>query len=369
MEQRFLDNITELTEILKEKNVKSLMMVCDSFFPKLKEYGKIKEVIQKTEAKIIEFTEFEPNPQYTSVAKAVRLFEDNECTFIIAVGGGSAIDVAKCIKAYAGMDRGKIYLKQDIVDNGVKLLAVPTTSGTGSESTKFAVIYYDGEKQSVNHEKVLPEYVWLEPETIYSLPEYQKKCTMMDALCHSIESMWSMKSTEESRKYSKKAIAGILANKDKYLENDAEAVKNIMLAANYAGKAINITTTTAGHAMCYKITSLFKIPHGHAAIICLPKLWKYMITHMSQCSDKRGEAFLNDIFLQIAESFGKSNPKEAAEYIENIILELGLGTPALENEEQMETLVKSVNVERLGNNPVMLSEQDLRNIYKEIFGK
>lgn len=367
MEQRFLKKIDELTSILKESNVRSLMLVCTHSFLNLKEYVNLKKSVNRAGVEIVEFTDFEPNPKYDSAVNGLRIFEDRECTFIIAAGGGSAIDVAKFIKVYAGLDGDKIYLGQEIKHNGIEMLAVPTTAGTGSESTRFAVIYYEGEKKSVNHATVLPEYVWLESETIFSLPEYQKKCTMMDAFCHAVESMWSMRSTEESKEYSKKSISLILSNKDAYLENNASAVKNMMIASNYAGRAINIATTTAGHAMCYKITSLYNFPHGHAAVICLPKLWRYMLTHMGQCRDNRGEYYLNNTFLEIANAMGKDSVSDAIEYIEKLIGDLGLKAPKLKSEEEIELLVKSVNVERLENNPVMLSGNDLRNIYEEIF--
>ena len=81
----------------------------------------------------------------------------------------------------------------------IPFLAMPTTAGTGSEATRYAVIYYDGKKQSVTHDSVVPDVAILEPKVLKTLPLYQKKCTMMDALCQGIESWWSMNSTDESK--------------------------------------------------------------------------------------------------------------------------------------------------------------------------
>ncbi len=99
-----------------------------------------------------------------------------------------------------------------IKPNNIPLLAVPTTAGTGSEATRFAVIYYGGNKQSVTSESLIPDAVVLDPDTLITLPLHQKKATMMDALCHSIESFWSINSTDESKEFSRTAIREILEN-------------------------------------------------------------------------------------------------------------------------------------------------------------
>lgn len=92
----------------------------------------------------VEFSDFTPNPLYEQVCKGVELFNQECCEMIVAVGGGSAIDVAKCIKLFYKMDSSVNYLKQEIFDSDIPLIAVPTTAGTGSESTCHAVIYYRG---------------------------------------------------------------------------------------------------------------------------------------------------------------------------------------------------------------------------------
>ena len=127
------------------------------------------------------------------------------------------MDVAKCIKLYSNMDENESYLKQRIVPNDIPFIAIPTTSGTGSEATRFAVIYYNGEKQSVADYSCIPQAVLIDPSTIRTLPEYYRKTAMLDALCHAIESFWSINSTEESLKYSADAIRVITEYKDAYL--------------------------------------------------------------------------------------------------------------------------------------------------------
>lgn len=98
-----------------------------------------------------------------------------------------------------------------------------------------------------------------------------------------------------------------------YLANRSEGNAIMLRAANLAGRAINIAQTTAGHAMCYKLTSLYGISHGHAASLCVRKLWPFMIENISLCTDERGAAYLMDTFSEIAKAMGCSSPIEAAE--------------------------------------------------------
>jgi alcohol dehydrogenase class IV len=228
-------------------------------------------------------------------------------------------------------------------------MAVPTTSGTGSEATHFAVIYKDGEKHSIADERLLPDYVILQPDTLKTLPIYQKKCTMLDALCQAIESWWSKKVTPESIEYSRNAINLIVANMESYLKNEAEGNKNMLTASNLAGKAINITTTTAPHAMSYKLTSLYGLPHGHAVALCLPKVWMYMKNHDD-----------------IARAFGKQNYEEAVLFFEQMLQYLEILPPQDISRDDLDILTDSVNVQRLNNNPVHLKKDTIKDLYKEI---
>ena len=185
---------------------------------------------------------FQPNPLYENVLSGLECYRKNSCNAIIAVGGGSAMDVAKCIKLYSNMQgdgEDGSYLKQKILPNEIPFLAIPTTSGTGSEATRFAVIYFNGVKQSVSDYSCIPGTVLLDAGMLKTLPQYQKKSTMLDALCHAIESFWSVNSTRESKNYSREAIEIVIKNLDAYLENKEEGNAEMLIAANTAGKAIN----------------------------------------------------------------------------------------------------------------------------------
>jgi len=369
MNQKILNGISHLREALE--GATKVFLVCDSSFPFLN----IKEDIENMGVPHVMFSDFTPNPLYEQVCKGIDLFQITKCDTIVAVGGGSAIDVAKCIKLAVLAKEGNSALIPPLVSTRVEcdgskipFIAIPTTAGTGSESTHNAVMYYEGAKQTVTNDGVLPDFAVLEPSVLKTLPLYQKKCTMMDALCQGIESWWSVNSTEESYEYSRKTIELIMTNWSKYIfDNDDEAAKQIMLAANYGGRAINITQTTAAHAFSYKITSLYKLPHGHAVAVCLPEIWEYMIGHIDKCIDNRGQEYLAGIFDLISKAMGCESPVQAIAEFRHMMVDMELKNPVAGNRnEELKVLSTSVNPVRLRNNPVMTSDTVIRTLYEKI---
>lgn len=330
-----------------------------------KKFPIVRQIIDTVQDYVI-FSDFSANPDYESVKEGVTLFNKEQCDTILAIGGGSAIDVAKCVKAYSSMDSNNSYLEQEIKENAVTLFAIPTTAGTGSESTRFAVIYANGVKQSVTSETLIPSYVLLAPELLESLPPYQRKVTMLDALCHGIESLWSVNATQESIEVSVRAIKEFVTWKEAYLQNTVDGNRGMLRAANFAGQAINMTQTTAAHAMSYKITSLYGIAHGHAAAICLPALWKFMLEHFEKCVDTRGKSYVLSCFQKIAQALGCNTAKEAVNILEEWLRQLELDIPHATPDE-LQILVNSVNPVRLKNNPIKLEEKDILEIYQSIF--
>lgn len=359
------DNYIELDRYIQENGFNTVFLVCDNSLSFLRLNDYFNRVEDRLNIRLVRFTDFKPNPLYESVVKGVDLFLSKKCDAIFAVGGGSAIDVAKCIKLYSNMNHSKNYMEQEIVPNAIPFLAVPTTAGTGSEATRYAVIYYNGEKQSVADESCIPSTVLMDASALKTLPEYQKKSTMLDALCHAIESYWSVNSTDESKEYSREAIKLIMANKDSYLANEDQGNANMLKAANIAGKAINITQTTAGHAMCYKLTSLYGIAHGHAAALCVAKLWEYMVDNVDKCIDLRGKEYLESVFLGISEVLGCTDKHKTVKMFSGFVKGLKLDNPKAKPCDY-EILVKSVNPVRLKNNPIALNEEVIEEIYRKI---
>lgn len=306
-----------------------------------------------------EFVDFAPNPLYEQVVEGVKAFNENKCDMVVAVGGGSAIDVAKCIKLYSRMESSLDFLRQTPCDTGIPLIAVPTTAGTGSESTRHAVIYRDGVKQSISHPSIRPDIAVLEPSLLDTLPDYQRKCAMLDALCQAVESWWSVRSTEESVGYSRRTVELMRDNWREYIFGKSrKAAAAVMLAANYSGRAIDITTTTAPHAMSYKMSSLYGIPHGHAVALCMLPVWRYMQIHVNECVEKRRGDYLKVVFKQL--------PINVFEF-EKMLLELEVEHPVSTSREQdIELLSSSVNLERLANNPIPINKEALKKLYGTI---
>lgn len=371
MEQRIIipgENYKELDDWIIETGCKRILMVCDASIRYQKDFNAHFEEIDKLGIERIDFRDFQPNPLYENVLDGLKLFHKENCDAIIAIGGGSAIDVAKCIKLYSNMSGDGAdgeYLKQEIVPNNIPFLVMPTTAGAGSEATRYAVIYYDGKKQSVTSESCIPRAVLMDPNSLITLPLYQKKSTMCDALCHAIESFWSLNSTEVSKEYSRRTIQLVIENMYAYLDNEKEARKNMLLAANIAGKAINITQTTAGHAMCYKITSLFRSAHGHAAILCDRVLFPWMVKNTDKCIDPRGEKYLRRTLNEIGQAMGCKDSKAGAEKLVKIFDKLELEVPTATAEQFVE-LKTSVNPARLKNHPIKLTEDVIDELYHKI---
>lgn len=372
---KIINGIESLPHILQEIGCQRLFLIIDSSYPFLN----IKEIIESLNVKEkVKFSDFTPNPLYEQVCKGIELLKSSHCDTILAIGGGSAIDVAKCIKLAVLAKEGHSAIIPPLVSQHLPIdsakipfIAIPTTAGTGSESTHNAVMYYEGAKQTVTNDGILPDYAILEPSVLKTLPLYQKKCTMMDALCQGIESWWSINSTDESKVYSRKAVELITTNWRKYIfENDDDAATQIMLAANYGGRAINITQTTAPHAFSYKITSLYGLPHGHAVAVCLPVIWEYMLAHPDDCIDPRGRNYLMQTFTDIAATMGAHDITTAIRSFRQMMADMSLANPSSTNrEEEIHTLATSVNPIRLRNNPVSLSHPIIHTLYEQIVHK
>ncbi|WP_242952741.1 iron-containing alcohol dehydrogenase [Butyrivibrio fibrisolvens] len=371
IEQRYDD----LDKYMCDNSVKRLMFVCGTAVMYHPLYQYICEMESRLGIKVIRFSDFSPNPNYESVCKAVDLFKDEKCDSVLALGGGSTMDVAKCIKLFATMDRCKCYLDQNVEENNILLLAIPTTAGTGSEVTRYAVIYHNGKKQSVVHDSCIPKAVFYDPSFLKTVSPYNRKATLLDAFCHSIESYWSVKSTNKSKAYAREAIGIILDNIEPYIANENSGNIAMQKASQLAGRAINITQTTAGHALCYMLTSKFGLAHGHAAALCVAWLWPNMIEHVNDCVDKRGEEYLVATLEELAVFMGENSAMAGAEKFRNLLkmlklekIDLTRKIEATDKKNIIEELLDGVNSERLVNYPVKLTRATMKKLYNDILG-
>ena len=348
-------NIYEVFEnLIKEKQINHLLLVCGKNVSKTE----VGNYFVSHEKIGFVFRDFEPNPSYDSVINAVDCYKKHQCDGVFAIGGGSALDLAKCVKAFVTMEPSKDYLEQDILENEVPFMAIPTTAGTGSEATKFAVIYRNGEKLSVEHDSLIPQYVFLDSRFLETLPLYQKKVTMLDALCHSVESFWANGATEESRGFAKKALLMILENAKSYLAGDSEAANQMLMASNYAGKSINISKTTAAHAMSYKLTKMYDLPHGHAAALSLLQVWK--------CTYETANKELLKVLEQLANIWKCDSVEASIMAYQTFLVDLDIDLEQSAKIGDVDVLVCSVNQDRLKNHPVTFTKEQIREMYSQI---
>ena len=369
----------ELKSFFQEHSFRRIFLVAGSSFSKLPIGGGLQELFSELDIAFYHFSDFRANPRLEEVEEGIKAFSSFHGDSILAVGGGSALDTAKCIKLFTGLSKDRSYLEQEYRENDIPLLVHPTTAGTGSESTPFAVIYQDGEKCSVEHESIYPKYRIEDARSLRSLPLYQKKATLLDALSHAIEAIWSKYSNEDSRFYGQKAITLILSNYKAYLslENEKDAknlggavalegpseqvLEDVAEAANLAGKAIAVTKTTAGHALSYKLGSIYQLPHGLATAMVNRALYPFMCREKSRMIHPENLLFL-------AKCFSAETEEEGAKRYREILEDLEILPTLSVKEGDLENLVAAVNPERLSNHPIALREEDIRLLYKEILG-
>lgn len=357
-EQEILYGLDKLYEYLNRYNLKKPLVVIASF---LKDSIYVEKL--KNEYHPVFFSDFRPNPTYEEVLEGLKTFKTSDCDCIISLGGGSAIDVSKAIKLFLPLNPRENYLNQKHIYVNLKHISIPTTAGTGSESTRYSVIYYQGIKQTLTDDNIIPDVAILDKDFLKTLPLTQKKATTFDALCHAIESMWSINSTVESRTISKKAIEIILKNIDAYFDGDENVLESMLEASNLAGKAINLTQTTAAHALSYKLTSLYKIPHGHAVALCIPKVWKKLYEKKDQTIDSRGVDHINNVLQILNRLFSCGSTIDTISRFENMLTKYKMDDLLDIKNNELTTLVESVNLIRLKNYPIKLTTDDISEIY------
>ncbi len=301
------------------------------------------------------FSGFHSNPDLTDTEEGADLFSRYECDGLISLGGGSSIDTAKAIKARLGSAD-----EDDVIHNRLRFakrcphIAIPGTAGTGSEATQIAVVYQNNIKLSLNHPELKPDGVILDADLLDSLPVYHKKSCALDALAQGIESYWSRGSSDDSKVHAYLAIIGVLDNLKAYLAGDAHAAEEMLDASFQSGKAIQITRTTAAHAMSYMLTKKMGLAHGHACMLTLPVLWEMM--------QEQNE--MKDTLSDLSSKMRLGDMRMAPKLLKGIMLDLGMNIPPVPDEETLEELASSVNVERLNNHPVKMTKEEIKETYR-----
>ena len=365
--------LAELESILTDRTVQRPFIVADR--GALAESGAA-EVLQPllTERDTVWFTDFEPNPKLTDIEHGVECFQKAKPDFIIALGGGTAIDLGKLIglpAVHKASARELITGAASIDRKGPPLAAIPTTAGTGSEATHFAVAYVDGRKFSVANQFLLPDYVLLDPRLTWRLPPNVTAASGLDAFCQAMESIWAVGATDASIEFAFRSLQLCLEHLEAAVNRPAPGHRYGMCeAAHLAGKAINISKTTAPHAMSYAMTTHYGVPHGMAVALSLGPMLAYnaRVTE-ADCIDQRGPIHVRNRITRILDLLG-GDIQHGLTTIETLIDAVGgmrrLSEIGASTDNALELLATSVNPERLSNNPRAMDRNAIEALLSSI---
>jgi len=301
------------------------------------------------------------NPDTANLIEMLSLFKITSYDMIIAIGGGSIIDYGKLMIYFT--NKNDIYSFIDGNSNSnvkkIPFLAIPTTFGSGSEATSFAVLYHQKTKFSVTSSFLLPSTSIICHELGSSMPDKVLGATIMDALCQAIEGFWSKNSTELSREYSYKALQLLIPQIENIQLTD-KFYKDISLASNLAGKSINIAKTTAAHALSYYFTMEHNVPHGNAVGLTIVQLFKHNM--VSVFSNDFSNKEIKTIFKELNELIPNYNFLSGL--INNLSTRFNLimSIKELSSKINFSNIIKKINLERLANNPVVINNKDLLKI-------
>ena len=370
------DNISEIEGILDKEKPSSILLIrgndsyrgCGAKYyiePQLEKYN------------VTQFSGFKKSPYVEDVRKTIDVILDKDVDFIIGVGGGTVMDIAKAASILHGeKEDPKLFItgKQKPIGNNIRRLLIPITAGTGAEITPFSVVYIDKTKYSLAHPTMSPEYIILASELTLSLSREVTASTGSDTLAQAIEAFWSVNANEESKMYSEEAIHLALNNllgavNNPNLENRAAMLKS----SHLAGKAIAIAKTTVAHSLSYPFTSFHDVPHGHAVMLTLPYFFEINEeVNEGNVQDNKDFTveYAKETFNDLLDIFNVRSGSEAKDMLINLMGDIGLET-SLKNlgikETDIQNLVNNgFNPQRVINNPVKITEKIVEDILKII---
>ena len=280
-EPKILKSNESVVAVLKTNNVENILFVTDKGLTNLGLTKPLIETITKANIKISIFDDVVPNPTSDNVENALNQYKKDRCSAIIAFGGGSVMDCAKATGARVVYPKKSLAQMKGVMKVMRKLptiIAVPTTAGTGSETTLAAVIT-DSEtrhKYAINSFPLIPEFALLDASLTTGLPKHITSTTGMDALTHAIEAYIGRSTTKQTRACAKKAVKLIFENIEEAYNNgkNLEARENMLIASYNAGLAFTKSYVGYVHAIAHSLGGKYNIAHGLANAIILPIVLK-----------------------------------------------------------------------------------------------
>lgn len=358
-------------EYLQEIKDKKVLVITDPFMVKSKTIDKILVNLKHSTYEV--FSDIVPDPPIDTVVQGIEVLKNIKPDTVIALGGGSAIDAAKAIKDFS---------KQILKTNEIEFIAIPTTSGTGSEVTAFSVITdkQKGAKYPLVSDELIPDVAILDPELVKTVPNFITADTGMDVLTHALEAYVSVNANDFSDALAEKAIKLVFeyllkAYKD---GNDLEAREKMHNASCLAGMAFNQASLGINHSIAHVLGGKFHIPHGRANAILLPYVIEYNAnitgysnTDYSMSSKKYAQI---SKLIGLSTSNTRSGVKSLVNEIKKLQKELNMPTKLREcnvNLEELSNLQSEIAVLAIQDgctsaNPKVPIEEDIIEILNKI---
>lgn len=270
-------SIRKLPSVIKEKGIGKVMVVTDKGLMSLNLLDGLFEELDKAGISYVVYDGVQPNPSIENIEEAREMFVSNGCEAMIAFGGGSPMDCAKAACARVVRPNKTIPQMRGVLKVMRKLppfFAVPTTAGTGSETTVAAVVSntQTHEKYAINDPCLRPKFAVLDPELTTGLPQKITSTTGLDALTHAVEAYIGKSNTRETEDYAEKATKLIFENLETCYNDgqNIEARGQMLLASFYAGMAFTRAYVGYVHAIAHNLGGMYGIPHGLANSVILP---------------------------------------------------------------------------------------------------
>ena len=364
--------LNEIPAIFKNKNIEKVLIVTDNGIVKLGLHNNLLNILKTQNINYILYDKTVPNPTIDNIEEGYKLYKENKCEGIIALGGGSPMDCAKVIgarvvnpKKSVTKMRGLLKVKGPLPT----LVAIPTTAGTGSETTLAAVVT-DGvthEKYAINDTDLIPHYAVLDASLTIFLPPMLTATTGMDALTHAVEAYIGKSNTKETRKCAEQAVKLIFDNLETAFVDgkNKDARNNMQEAAYLAGVAFTRAYVGNVHSIAHTLGGKYGVPHGLANSILLPIVLEYygkaIYKSISKLCKKIG--LFNDKLTD------KEKTESFIEKIKNMNKSFGIGEKVDQLKvEDIDVLAKRAEKESNPLYPVpkIFNLEDFKNIYKKI---
>ena len=365
----------ELSTVFQKENIRRVLIVTDAGIVRSGIAAQLEAVLDEDDISYAVYDQTRPNPTVVNVEQALSLYRRYRCQALIAIGGGSSMDCAKAVGARLarpGTPLGKLKGTLRILRPLPTLIAIPTTAGTGSETTLAAVITdtQAQHKYVMNDFVLIPKYAVLDARLTLSLPPHLTATTGMDALTHAVEAYIGRSTTRQTRQEALEATRLVFANVEQAYRNgkDYEARSNMLTAAYRAGIAFSRSYVGYVHAVAHSLGGQYNIPHGLANAVLLP----YVLESYGSCIHRK----LHDL----AVAAGIASPKEedagaAAKFIRAIRqLNARMGIPeTLEGIRPEDIPVMAAHAEKEANPlypvPRLMTRDELTFFYEQVAGK